>query len=532
MVINRMIARKSLLLALSRYVSLGFGFVSLYFITNYIPNTEADPIYGTVTLAISNIGLFAFLTDLGFGTTHIRKVSSGMDEGRCNGTYLTIKAVFLMTYVAIILTYIFGWEAVFIPVQNDICAAAGLDPFFSPFESDYFMKLLLIFLVWGILSNITTIATATMIAKQEVAKNTLMTVVGGLVQAIVTIVVVLMTDDIYIFAGTWVLGAAVTAGIGAFYILRYPIKLPTKEYLKDYALFAAPLAFAASMNPIQQNIDKVMIGSFQTNDQVGWYAVAQRFSNVPLLLIIPISTLFLPAQTQLAAKKNKKAFREFIYNTERYVTMMVLPMTVLVAAVALPFITILTDIQYTESAPILAILMLNIVLVALSKPYETMFISQGKPKYLLFMKLAFFPLNIILNLMLIPSPEQFFGLPVAGLGPTGAALATLLTFSISYVVKRILSYRLTPMGISFSIMRQLLAISIAAITLYLCNEMVWGIDRIYELVLYGVAGIAIYWAVLVLTKEFTWKEFNMIMDTLNVQKMWEYVKHEVRDRRH
>ena len=189
-----MLARKSLLLALSQFLSLGFGFVSLYFITNNIPNTPQQPYVGNVAAAIAFVGFFGFMMDLGFGTTHIKKVSEGQDEGRCNGTYLAIKAVFTAIYIPLVLVSIWGYET-----------------FYMEFEHGHFTELVLIFLGWGILSNVTIACTTIMIAKQEVAKSTMVAVVSGLFQSIITIIVVLATDNLMIFASTWVIGAVVSA---------------------------------------------------------------------------------------------------------------------------------------------------------------------------------------------------------------------------------------------------------------------------------------------------------------------------------
>ena len=66
------------------------AYIALYFISRDM-GPEA---YGIIGFAMGFVGLFTILTDLGFNSAHIKRVSEGKDMGTCIGTYLVSKLGF------------------------------------------------------------------------------------------------------------------------------------------------------------------------------------------------------------------------------------------------------------------------------------------------------------------------------------------------------------------------------------------------------------------------------------------------------
>ena len=67
-------------------------------------------------------------------------------------------------------------------------------------------------------NNLATVGLQTFVAKVEIAKNQSILFMAALVQLIVTLFVVILTDDPYLYALTFVVGAFVTLFISYFYL--------------------------------------------------------------------------------------------------------------------------------------------------------------------------------------------------------------------------------------------------------------------------------------------------------------------------
>ena len=66
-------------------------------------------VLGIVAYAVAFVGLFASLSDLGFGSAHVKRVSEGWDVGQCMGMMWLAKAVALATMtVTVVLALVFG----------------------------------------------------------------------------------------------------------------------------------------------------------------------------------------------------------------------------------------------------------------------------------------------------------------------------------------------------------------------------------------------------------------------------------------
>jgi O-antigen/teichoic acid export membrane protein len=76
-----------------------FGYLALFFILRYM-GAES---YGIMGFGLAYVGLFAFITDLGFNHAHIKRVSEGKDLKKCIGTFFVLKLVLIGIMVGIVL---------------------------------------------------------------------------------------------------------------------------------------------------------------------------------------------------------------------------------------------------------------------------------------------------------------------------------------------------------------------------------------------------------------------------------------------
>ena len=99
-----MLRSKTPLLVVQNVFNSLFGLVGVFFITRFYPVS-----WGILSFAIGFVGLFSFLSDLGYSTAYVRFLSSGMDEGKANSNILAIKMVLGAIFAAVTFSALFFW---------------------------------------------------------------------------------------------------------------------------------------------------------------------------------------------------------------------------------------------------------------------------------------------------------------------------------------------------------------------------------------------------------------------------------------
>jgi len=185
-----------------------------------------------------------------------------------------------------------------------------------------------------------------------------------------------------------------------------------------------------------------------------------------------------------------------------------------------------------QAVPMLRILPFAVIFTSLSTPYQSQFNGMNKPginKNRILILLVF---NLTLNVILIPKDIQLLGgVKLFGLGATGAAIATVVSFAVSLVYARIMSYRLTKSKGNIRILLHAFAAIIMAAILYILlynYDFINCITRWYHLFSFAAIGLVIYLGILALFKEFTKEDFWFYMDALNIRKMIQYIKEELK----
>ncbi len=500
-----MLARKSILIMGSRIIMSVMGFISLYFITQEIKQGYV----GSVAYAISVLSIIGIFTDLGYSQAHIKKVSEGKDLGKCIGTYLTIKAVLMGGFIIVTLAGI--W------VMRHVLNMG--------FETSYTENVIYIMLIWSVISGFTVVVTNTFIGLQEMAKTQIVLVISSFIQTLATIYVALFQPAVYLYALVWPIGAAVNLIAGAYLIRKVRIKKPSWSFFKDYTKFALPLMLVVGIGPLALHIDKTMIGYFWSNDDTAVYWVAQRYIQLPDTLTQSVSVVLFPAFSEMIARGSKDTIRWATLNAERYLSMVVFPASFILMAVSSPLFTIFTNVQYEGAAIVFSILMGWVILRALNRPYLVHFAAFGKTKYSLYQTLLFLPINIILNIIFIP--DSIFGIKMLGMAGVGAALASLGGVMIGFIVGRFLSRRLIKIPLNTSVFRHIVAAAIPSLLLFLFRTRVMELTRWFHVIGAIIVGGIIYMVILHLVGEFSKKEWNMLMEVIDVRKMIDYIKEEL-----
>ena len=89
------------------------------------------------------------------------------------------------------------------------------------------------------------------------------------------------------------------------------------------------------------------------------------------------------------------------------------------------------------------------------------------------------------------------------------------------------AWKLTGVKGNYRIVFHIVAAVSTGLVLRFIKDVIY-IARWYELLGVSLFGVAIYFAILFIMREFTKEDFDLFMDTLNVKKMLIYIKEEIK----
>ena len=502
-----MIARKSTLIMATNITDALMAYVALFFIARYMGPRD----FGIIGFAMGFVGLFTFLSNLGFNTAHIKRISEGKDLGTCIGTFLVTKLGLISLMASLTIGAVFFWK---------IVLGRG-------FESSTHEIAIFIILGYFIFEHLSNIFQTTFTAETKISKTHLPKLIATFTRTGAIIFVAMSGFGAIELAFVYVFGHVFLFITSLLFFRNYPIKRPTKECFSNYTIFAIPMIVVSSSALIMANLDKVLIQMFWSAEDVGYYFASGRICGFIVLAGSSIGQLLFPIISNYYSKKDTRNIKGMINQSERYISMITFPMVFGIVALAEPAVHILLSDSFIPAIPVFRILPFYALINALTIPYTSHLLGINKPKLVRNRIVIMVFLNLVLNLILIPKDIQSLGLTLVGLSASGAAIATVLSYTVGYIQIRIVSWRHSSIKFNFKILLHLFSASIMGIILYWISINI-VIERWYELFMVGLFGLGIYFGILYLIKEFTNDDYNFILDTLNIKKMLNYIIKEIK----
>ncbi|HQN75496.1 MAG TPA: flippase [Methanomassiliicoccales archaeon] len=494
-----MLGRRSFILFLSKMISAALAYVGLYFITRYL---ETD-IYGTVTAAMALVATFNAVSDLGFSSAHVKRISEGADPNECISTFAFIKVVLTCLMVLITVVSIFVWTTL---LGNELAGAS--------------INVIFLFIIYQVLYDLSGIATVTFQARMEMAKMPLATLIEPLVRVPLVIFVAISYMGVMELTLAYLVGAAVVFLTSMYLLLREKISWTRPVLLRSYYTFALPLIIITVISAVSGSADKLLITFFWNTNDVGLYAAPAVFLGVFATISTAVSTLTFPSFSKLHKDGNLAEIRSLSKQAERYIAMIGLPITILIIMFPYEVCEVLLGPKYIDSGKAIGIMVVTTFITMINSVHGSQIVAVGRPDISARITIITVILNITLMLFFIPG----FGL---GLSFVGAALALLIGNFISFLMVRYTVYRLTGTYPNVRLGLQLLAGLAAAGAMYVLDLFI-SIDRFYTLIIFGLVAFAAFLAVLAALGEFTRKDVDYFLDLINIRKMFSYIGGELK----
>lgn len=406
MTLARTVALNASAMTAGRALVAVLGIVSVGISTRYLGITE----YGALAAGIAFAAVVGIVTDIGIWTIGAREIAKRPGETQqILGALLTVG--FVLSSVAV-LVGVLGAHLLYGGANDALTRRAALMLLVTvPLAAPY-----------GAIN-------AYFLAKQQAYVGTVVNVAGSIVA--LGLLVAASTLD-WGFTGVvlaYVSAAVVQATVmGAFSIGKVRLRPSTDLALSRQMLgWALPLGGAILVHSLYWRIDIVLLSAMAADSEVALYGLAYRVVDALVVLPAFVTITMFPELARAGAGHGR-----FHTIVDKGFTAMLVG----AAAMLVLFVTFARDVAeiaggsgFAGAAPVLQLLMVGVALTFLAAMPSMALVSENRQKSLLVMSLGLLPLNVGLNLLLIPT-----------LGATGAALAfsasELVHFSVLLVLYR------------------------------------------------------------------------------------------------
>lgn len=505
-----LIARKSFLIFLNLVAGSILGYVALFFILRYMGAED----YGIVGFGLAYVGLFAFITDLGFNAAHIKRVSEGRDLEKCIGTFFVVKLVLVAVMAGLVVFSIFFWK--FVMKRG--------------FETQEHENVIYLFILYHIILSLGTVPINTFSARRETAKQQISALLEPIIRAPLAVFIAIGSLGVFALAGSYVIGV-IALLISAFILFRgYPFGKFDSDMFRSYFKFAIPIALASSIGVISVNIDKVMLQLFWGARFVGYYFGIQKLTAIIVFISMAVTVLLFPTLSERHGKKDYKEIRRLTWTAERYVSLVVVPCVVLLLVFSRSILNIFSSDIAANAYTILRIMAIYSLILCFYKIIANQIIAIDKPGLIGKIGLSMAVLNIVLNILFIPKDIRSIGINLFGFGAEGAALATTISIAYGLILSKVYTRSLTGTKWNPKILLHFAAAVIMGGVLYYISRLV-SIVRWYEIGGACLLGFGIYLALLWLLREFKKDDLKLFLDILNPKGMKQYVVSELKDKK-
>ena len=303
----------------------------------------------------------------------------------------------------------------------------------------------------------------------------------------------------YSLLGVLVAGIIVNAFslfLGFFFIYsQIGIGKPNLAVLKPYLAYSLPLLPAALSCWVVELSDRYIIAYFLGVASVGIYSPAYSLGYMLRMFMYPIATILHPTIFKLYEDNKIEELKRYLEYSLKIFLMFAIPALFGLTVLSKSILLTLTTSEYASAYLVVPIAALGTIFYVCGGTISLILLVLKRTKVMMWVNVAGASINIVLNIVLIPI-----------IGILGAAISTLITFSLKAVISGILSFRAIPFDIDFNfITKSIISAIPMAFVVWKLNP--YGVVNI--LIAIGIAA-AIYFGVLTLLRGFTKEEYSFL----------------------
>ncbi|OQY05507.1 MAG: hypothetical protein B6I20_01115 [Bacteroidetes bacterium 4572_117] len=369
-----------------------------------VARVAGPTVMGTIAYSLAYVKMIGFIYDLGLGTAHIKLISDGRDEGKCNSTFAVLKGgasiLFMLAFWSMFLSQKFIFDV--------------------EFESQIHEYVIYILVGMSVFEAILSIPITTFAAKLEQAKQDIPYMIRGLIFQTLRVVIVLLGGKAIALAFGNFAATLIIVPVYFFLFKSYPFSGFDKELAKEYIKIAAPILILGAATTLTNTIDKVLLQYFTDSEQVGYYTAGFRVGGFILLISRSMSMLFFPMFSRAVAKRDFGFIKDKIEKFERFSFLFIMPVVIIITLFSKDIVLLLLGEQYISSIDIMAVITVALFLTVFNTPYGNLINGFGKFK--LTAKITIVNLFVYVGVIFLFLSENLLNL-----GAIGVAWALLIS---------------------------------------------------------------------------------------------------------
>ena len=238
-------------------------------------------------------------------------------------------------------------------------------------------------------------------------------------------------------AVTGMTASTVLVGVGtvAWAHRAFLSRSPGRGYLRSAISFGLKGYAANGLQLLNYRLDVFLLAAVASAVAVGEYAVAVAMTSVLWLLPGALADVLYPRVAHLHGREDESAAEQLEMVETKSVRHAALIAVVSALAIALALVVLVVPLfgsEFAAATELGLILLPGATLIGIAGVLSSTIVGRGKPAYSLYSALIVTPVTIGLYLSLIP-----------WLDATGAALASTISYALSFVVASAFYYRAT-----------------------------------------------------------------------------------------
>jgi O-antigen/teichoic acid export membrane protein len=397
-------------------IAAGIGYATRIYLARSLTPAEYGLFYAVFTFVL----FFLFFRDLGLGQALTKYIAEFRVQGNHGLISTATFTVFSLQFMSSLLfAGVFYFSADWLALH-----------YFKEVQAAVLLQFLVLYIIGSVFIRVSKpilqgFQRMFAYASIEVMKNVL--VLLGIVLFFTLGYTLLAPVFAYVLVGPLIL-------LFYFPVLRKRVSATpqiTRSMAKKVMVFGLPVMVTAVGGKIIGYIDTLLLTYFTTTTQVGIYNVVLPSAIILLFLGRSVTAILFPMSSELWAKRDTKRLRAGLHLVHKYLFIFLIPLIGIGIVYAELLITTFFGSAYASGTLALQILLVGVLLYAAAMTNNSMLSAIGKPEQVTKIILFAAGLNIVLNLLLIPS----FGI-------NGAAVATTVSYFLVFLlsIRKISSY--------------------------------------------------------------------------------------------
>ncbi len=473
-------------------------------IAGFVVARIAGPtVLGTISYGTSFVSIWLFLTVI-FATGHMKLVSEGRDHGDCVATYVWLKALSILLFIVVVLS----WLAFQINVRQ------------VNFEAQNQVAVILVILVATVIIQFYNIVSNSYTAMLMQAKANLPFVLMTIVHHAGRIIVVLLGARALGLSLWHVAALLLVMPLLIKYFKDLPFGRIDKKLLSKYLYYGLPTLLLTAISSVLQYADKLVLAHYTSVEELGYYAAAMSIGGTMLILSNSIGNIFFPLFSGLLKDNNWKEVNKKNKVYQEFNTLFLLPLIFLLALIAEPLLTTVLGARYQPSVVPFKIIVISTYLVIVGMPYGNIITGMGR-----------FYANVWINasqlLVFIVSITFFISPKYLNLGATGLALNLMITYLYRNGAYIVVAKKIGSLQYDKTNLLRILTICLITIPFWIISIYIKDVFSCWWLVIAPIY-MAVLYVILYLIKMITRRHYDTLLEIVNIKKTARYIRSETK----